>query len=185
MVAISVWVLTPPPKLTGELTSLSLFPVSLAGQTRESGPRETSSLPSFFSSLSLSFSSSFSPSTRGITYRNVVSESTMKATSSYTSLPDVKTCTSLRVYRAWCQLQQRQRQWQRPIQEEVHGIGVQRKNDRDGCTLNTGNSSRVQSCRRSIPGKTWMPTNQIRAISARSHASRELLARALQASRSI
>jgi len=37
----------------------------------------------------------------------------------------------------------------------------------------------------SIPGKIWMPTNQIRAISARAHVSRELRARALQASRGI
>ena len=32
---------------------------------------------------------------------------------------------------------------------------------------------------RSIPGKIWMPTNQIRTITARAHASRELRARAL------
>ena len=173
------------PKLTGELTSLSLFPVSLAGADSRVWPARNF-LPAFLLFLALPLILPVhSPSTRGITYRNVVSGSTMKATSSYTSLPDIKTCTSLRVYRAWCQLQQRQRQWQRSIQEEVHGIGVQRNNDRDGCTLNTGKSSRVQSCRRSIPGKTWMPTNQIRAISARPHASRELLARALQVSRSI
>jgi len=30
----------------------------------------------------------------------------------------------------------------------------------------------------SIPGKMWMPTNQIRAISAHAHLSRELRARA-------
>ena len=37
----------------------------------------------------------------------------------------------------------------------------------------------------SIPGKIWMPTNQIRAISAGAHVPRELRARALQASRGI
>ena len=37
----------------------------------------------------------------------------------------------------------------------------------------------------SIPGKIWMPTNQIRAISVGAHVSRELRARAPQASRGI
>ena len=36
-----------------------------------------------------------------------------------------------------------------------------------------------------IPGKFWMLTNQIRVISARARVSRELRARALQASRGI
>ena len=36
--------------------------------------------------------------------------------------------------------------------------------------------------RQSIPGKIWKPTNQIRAISAGAHVSREFRARALQAS---
>ena len=34
-----------------------------------------------------------------------------------------------------------------------------------------------------VPGKIWMSTNQIRAISASAHVSRELRARALQALR--
>ena len=34
----------------------------------------------------------------------------------------------------------------------------------------------------SIPGKIWKPTNQIRSIAALAHVSRELRARALQAS---
>jgi len=37
--------------------------------------------------------------------------------------------------------------------------------------------------RRLIPGKIWMPTNQIRALSAYAHVSRELRTRAVQASR--
>ena len=37
----------------------------------------------------------------------------------------------------------------------------------------------------SIPGKIWMPTNQIRAISAGAHVSRELRTRALQTSQGI
>ena len=41
----------------------------------------------------------------------------------------------------------------------------------------------VYACRvsrRSIPGKIWMPTNQIRAISASANVSREIRARALR-----
>ena len=37
----------------------------------------------------------------------------------------------------------------------------------------------------SIPGKTWMPANQIRAVSSAARVSRELRARAPQASRGI
>jgi len=81
-------------------------------------------------------------------------------------------------------------------EQHLHGVNYNRgsaigiiwrlmKNDRDRSTLNTGNSLRVHGCRSSIPGKIWMPTNQIRAITARAHASRELRARAPQASRGI
>jgi len=69
--------------------------------------------------------------------------------------------------------------------EEANAIGNSGKNDRDRNTLHTGNSWRVHSSRRSIPGKIWVSTNQIRAISLRAHVYRELLARALQASRGI
>jgi len=69
------------------------------------------------------------------------------------------------------------------LPEEANAIGDSRKNDRDRNTLLTGNS--LHNSRRSIPGKIWMPTNQIRAISARAHVYRELRARALQASRGI
>jgi len=37
----------------------------------------------------------------------------------------------------------------------------------------------------SIPGKIWMPTNQITAMSAGAHLSRELRERAPEASRGI
>jgi len=57
--------------------------------------------------------------------------------------------------------------------------------DRDRSTLITGKGLRVHSFRWSIPGKIWIPTNQIRDISARTHVPRELCARALQASRGI
>ena len=69
--------------------------------------------------------------------------------------------------------------------EEANAIGNSGKNDRDRNTLHTGNSLRVHSSRRSIPGKIWVPTNQIRAFSLRAHVYRELLARAPQASRGI
>ena len=68
------------------------------------------------------------------------------------------------------------------LPEAANAIGDSRQNDRDGSTLTTANSSRVISSRRSIPGKIWMPTNQIKSTSACAHASRELRTRALQAS---
>jgi len=61
----------------------------------------------------------------------------------------------------------------------------EKKNDRDRSTLTTGYSKRVHISRRSIPGKIWMPTNQIKTIAARAHVYRQLRARALQASRGI
>ena len=48
--------------------------------------------------------------------------------------------------------------------------------------------AKVYACRVSWwlnPGKIWMPTNQVTAVSARAHVSRELSARAPQASRGI
>ena len=55
------------------------------------------------------------------------------------------------------------------------------ENDRDRITLITNNSLRVQFPGWSIPGKIWMLTNQITAISAGAHVYRELCACALQA----
>jgi len=68
--------------------------------------------------------------------------------------------------------------------EENYGIGDSRKeNGRDRNTLTTGNSLRVTVPRRmTVPGKISMRTNQIRATAARAHISRELSARAPQAS---
>ena len=51
----------------------------------------------------------------------------------------------------------------RPTPLETQEI---KKNDRDKSTLTTGYSLRVHSSRWWIPGKIWMPTNQIRAIVA-------------------
>jgi len=114
-----------------------------------------------------------------------------------TSLPDavpskltlsgVVSRSSLHVDRTvltWTQTQQRESQWQlEGLPEAANAIGDTRQNDRDGSTHTSANSLRVISSRRSIPGKIWMPTNQIKSTSACAHASRELRTRALQASR--
>ena len=71
------------------------------------------------------------------------------------------------------------------LPEETNAIGTQEKNDRDRSTLTTGNSLRVISSRRSIPGKIWMPTNQIGSTLAGARVYRQLRTRALQASRGI
>jgi len=62
------------------------------------------------------------------------------------------------------------------VLEETNAIT---KNDRDRITPIIGNSLRVHGSRLQVPGKIWMPTNQIRIISARAHVYRELCARAL------
>ena len=59
------------------------------------------------------------------------------------------------------------------------------KNDRDRITPITGNRLHVHSSRRFVPGKIWMPTNQIRAIPADARVDREVRVRALQTSRGI
>ena len=66
--------------------------------------------------------------------------------------------------------------------EEANAI---EKNDRDNNMLIIGTSLRVHSSRRPIPGKILMSANQIRAIADRAHVSRELCARAPQASQGI
>ena len=150
-------------------------------------------LPAFLlSSPSLSFSpfSHFTPK------RNGISSSTATAT----SLPDTKPSklqysqaawclgTSLRDYRtafAWSPLQQRERQWQRAYRRRQTSLHNQEKNDRDRSTLISDYCVRVHSFRWLIPGKMWIPTNQIRDISARAHLYRELCARAVQASQGI
>jgi len=64
-------------------------------------------------------------------------------------------------------------------------LEAQEKNDRDRNTLTVSKSIRVHSSWQSIPGKIWMPTNQIGVISARARVPRELRARAPQASQGI
>ena len=63
------------------------------------------------------------------------------------------------------------------LPEEATAIGDSRKTTE---TEARSSSETVYTCTvsgGSIPGKIWMPTNEIRATSARSHASRELRAR--------
>jgi len=71
------------------------------------------------------------------------------------------------------------------LQEETNGIGDSRKTTE---TETRASPATVHACTIpgwSIPGKIWMLTNQIRAISAGAHVSREFRTRALQASRGI
>ena len=101
--------------------------------------------------------------------------------------------TTLRVYRtafAWSPLQQRERQWQRAYQRRPTALEAQEEKKKKKTTETEARSplATVYACTVpgwSIPGKIWTPTNQIRATSPGAHASRELRARALQASRGI
>ena len=73
------------------------------------------------------------------------------------------------------------------LPEEANGIGDSRKKKTTE-TDPRSSLATVYACTIPgwlIPGKIWMPTNQIRAISARAHVHRELRARALQPFRGI
>ena len=138
-----------------------------------------------------------SPSTTGTTKRNGVFSSTITAA----SLPDAKPSklqysqaawclgTNLRGYRtlfAWSQLQQRERQWKRAHRRRPTALETQGKKTTK--TEARSSLATIYACTASgwsIPGKIWMPTNQIRVVSAGAHVSRELRARAPQASRGI
>ena len=134
------------------------------------------------------------PSTRWTTNGNGVSSSTVMETSSL-SLPDAKLSNFNTPHGHTGVVTGRQSIYE----SAVHHFGIKhnrgsasvgghtgggqrhwrpKKNDRDRSTLTAGNCSRVHNSRRSIPGKMWMSTNQIRAIPARAHVSRELRARA-------
>ena len=143
-------------------------------------------LPPFFPNLSL-----HSPSTRWTTNRNGVSGSPVKATSRIlrSHMLSLRKLFHTERRGVWAPAYVSTKSTTteaapvvKALPEEANDIGDHRKNDRDRSTLNTGKSLRVHSCRRSIPGKIWMPTNQITAISARSHVSRELRAHALMES---
>ena len=141
------------PKLTGELTSSSS--ISLAGQTRESLARMNTPLclPSFLAlPLFLPILSLHSPSTRGTTKRNGVSNLTVTAT----SLPDAKPSKLQysQAHGAWAPacvsistLQQKERQQQRAYRKRPTALETPEKNDRDTCTLITGNSLSVHISR--------------------------------------
>ena len=92
--------------------------------------------------------------------------------------------TSLRVYRTWPTTTEGT-----PVAEGLPGeITTPVETEKTTETEAHSSLATVHACtvsRGSIPGKIWMPTNQIRAISARAHVFRELGARALQLSRSI
>ena len=69
--------------------------------------------------------------------------------------------------------------------EEANSIENSRKTTETETHSPLATAYACTGSRRSIPGKIWTPTNQIRVLSARAHVFRELLARALKASRSI
>jgi len=82
--------------------------------------------------------------------------------------------------------QQRERQWQRAYPRRQTALKTQEKETTETearSPLATAYACTVS--RRSNPGKIWIPTNQIRVLSPRAHVSREIPARALQASRGI
>ena len=176
---------------------LSITTISLAGQTLEGLARVTPPcLPSFLAlPLFLPILPLHSPSTRETTKRNTVSSSTVAQQQRRSQKPSLRNFsipnrgawgTSLRVY----------------TERYLHGVNCNRgsascKGPRP-TTLETQEKTTETESRSTlatvytctipgwlIPGKILIPTNKIRAISAGAHASRELCARALQASRGI
>jgi len=96
--------------------------------------------------------------------------------------------TSLRVYQTaltWRQIQKRERQWQRAYWRRPTALETQEKTTETEAHSSLAKVGACADSGWSIPGKIWMPTNQIRAISAQAHVPRELRARALQTSRGI
>jgi len=192
------------PNLTGELTSPSPLPSSRGANSRESGQRDYSSLLSFpLPPCCLSTPPIHSHLTRWSTINgNRILSSTIAVLSflpkSRSQTPRLQNIITLAWFLVPAYTSTEQR-WHglknttegEPVAEglpeaaNVNAIGDSRQNDRDGSTLTTASSLRVISSRRSIPGKIWMPTNQIKSRSACAHASRELRTHALQASRGI
>ena len=175
------------PKLIGELTYPPIHPSSRGADSWESGPWDYSSL--LFSSPSLYFSP-FSRYTHRMDYE-VSSLAVQQQPLATTSLPEAKLSKQFPTEGAWCldtslrvvSLQQRKRQCERAYRRRPTELKTKTTETEAHSPLAT-----VYACtdsRQSIPGKIWVPTNQIRAISASAHASRELLARAVQASRGI
>ena len=129
----------------------------------------------------------FSPSTRWTTNKNGISSSDTKPSKLTYSQAAWGLGSSLHVYRtafAIATTEGASMAW--PTREgKRHWRLKRKKNDRDRSTLTAGNSLPVHSSRRSNPGKIWIPANQIRVKTPRAHVSREIRARALQASRGI
>jgi len=71
------------------------------------------------------------------------------------------------------------------LPEEANAIEDSRKNDIGGKHAQLWQQLMRALSRILIPGKIWIPTNQIRALPARARVYRQLRARALQASRGI
>ena len=173
---------------------LPISSLSLAEQTFESLASETTSpcLPSFLAlPLFLPFLpilSLHSPSTRGTTKSKAQLSQQHRSQTPILqnfNIRKVAWClgTSLRVYGtafAWSQLQKRERQWQRVYRRRPTALETQEQKTTE--TETRASLATVYACRFprwSIPGKIWMPTNQIGAGSASARVSRELRARAL------
>jgi len=76
-------------------------------------------------------------------------------------------------------------QWQRAYSYRRRPTTLETQEKKTTETETRSPLATVYACTVPFPAKFWMPTNQITAVSARAHASRELCARALQASRGI
>ena len=133
--------------------------LSLGGQTLKSLASEISSLPSAFSSPSLSF----------FPFSNFTPLQPDRLFNCHSNIFLVK--TSL-------QLQQRECPWQRAYQMRPTVLETP-ENDRDRNTLITGKCLHVHSAYEYDPGKSWMPSNQINATSACAHVFHELHTHAL------
>jgi len=179
------------PKLIGELRYPPIHPSSRGADSRESGPWDYSSLLFFSPSL---YFSPFSRSTHlkpdGLRSLKFDCHSINRFLVT-TLLPEAKRSEQFPTDGAWCldtslrvlPLQQRKRQCERAYRRRPTEPKTKTTETEAHSPLAT-----VYACtdsRQSIPGKIWVPTNQTRAISASAHASRELLARAVQASRGI
>ena len=77
------------------------------------------------------------------------------------------------------QLQQRERQWQRAYQRRPTALETQEKTTETEAHSSLATVYACTASRQPIPGKIWIPANQIRERSAHAHVSRELRTRAL------
>ena len=150
--------------------------LSLAGHTLESLAREsTPSLPS--PSLPI-----LQLQQDGL-LTEMVSQAQLSQHSQTPSLGHQPACLTNRICMESSTTERAPWHWQRAYGRiEANGIGDSRKTTETETRSWLATVYSCTVCRWSIPGKTWMPTNQIRAIPVRARVSRELRARALQAS---